>query len=235
MPAPKLVKFDSAGGVPCYYARVNAAYGDLSLCTKSRIRRCTGPFLQRLSAMVQEINWVCYGALGELQAITSGGAWVPISKKRPKEDWHTIGSAYDLGGLHWKHHILTCLEVSKGPREIDQYLIYLAVESVIRKHFGTCLGIHYNTAHSNHWHIDPGTKVGYRSKGFGSKTRVRYLQEIMTVVWGIDCGNPNGVEGPKTSKAIKELRGELALGVLTDQNAWLQLLTVTSLKAMQLR
>lgn len=229
MPAkPKLMKFEGAGCVPFYYARVNAAYGDLSKCTPSRVRRINPGFWKKLNGLIQEINWVCYGTLGELQAITSGGAYVA------KAGWHSKGKAFDLGGLHWKHHILTCVEL-KAPRDIDQLLIYLSVESVIRKWFGTCLGIHHNRAHHNHWHFDPGTPVCYRSKGFGSTTRVRYLQEVLTHVWRIPCGRPDGKEGPKTLQATKVLRGLLGLGPLTDQNAWIQLLTLTSLKAMQLR
>lgn len=232
---PKLVYFDSVAGSGVFYARVNKAYGDLSLCTKSRRRRLNPGFLKKLNGLVQEINWVCYGALGDLQAVTSGGAYVA------KAGWHSKGRAFDLGGLHWTHHVLTCLEVARdyhggrGLIDMDQYLIYLAVESVIRKWFGTCLGIHYNRRHHNHWHFDPGTPVCYRSSGFGSMTRVRYVQEVLNHVWQIDCGEPDGKEGPRTQKSIKVLRDLLAIGPLTDQNAWLQLLTLTSLKAMQLR
>lgn len=237
MSAPKLVKFDAVAGVPCYYARTNAAYGDLSKCTKSRVRQLAPMFLKCLEAMVMEIDLVCYGVLGELQAVTSGGAYVA------KAGWHGEGRAYDLGGLHWKQDILTTLEVARNyhRREgdvktgINQYLIYLAVESVIRKHFGTVLGIHYDDRHWNHWHFDPGTEVGYWPEGFGAGTRVRYLQEVLTYVWRIPHVWPDGDEGPKTRRGIEELRAVTHLGPLTHQNVWLQFLTLTSLKAMQLR
>jgi hypothetical protein len=235
MPAPKLVKFDSAGGVPCYYARVNAAYGDLSKCTPSRVRRISPRFLPTLSGAIQEVAWACYGGLGELVAITSGGAAVPQSAKRGPRDRHVRGIAFDLGGLHWKHHVLTCLEVAKPPRDRDQLLIYLAVESTLRKWFGTVLGVHHNKAHHNHWHVDTGTPVGYWSQGFGSTTRVRFVQEALTHVWRIDCGTPDGDQGPRTNRAIKDLRAELKIGELGAESSWLQFLTLTTMKAMQLR
>lgn len=234
MPAPKLVKFDAAGGVPCYYAAANPAYGDLSKCKKSRVRRCTAAFLAKLSGMVMELNWVCYGELGELQAITSGGAWVPESEKRGPRDPHVRGVAYDLGGLHWNDHVLTTLEVAREPRDINQYLLYLTAESVIRKWFGTCLGVHHDRHHWNHFHFQFGTKVGFWIKGFGATTRVRYVQEIGTHVWRIDFGTPDGDYGPKTKAGIKELQRVTGVGQLTDQISWLQLLTLTSFKALQL-
>jgi hypothetical protein len=242
MPATKLVKFDSLGGVPCYYAKSNAGYGDLSKCKKSRVRKLNPMFLAKTSAMVQEINWVCYGALGQLRAITSGGAWVPESDKRGPNDWHVQGRAFDLGGLHWDGHILTCLDVAHpAPPGRKKWwrknlLLYLSVESVMRKAWGIVLGVHFNRAHWNHFHFDPSRPRGYKPNPPGyPKTYVRYLQEVLTNVWLIGCGVPDGDEGPKTRKAIKAVRRELSIGPLTELNNWLQFLTVTSLKAIQLR
>jgi hypothetical protein len=236
---PNLVSFDNVGGVPCYYAGVNAAYGDLALCKKSRVRKLAPTFLDTLNGMVQELNWVCQGTLGELQAITSGGAWVPESKKRGPKDPHVRGVAFDLGGLHWKHYILTCLDVAEGYHksgiDLDRYLVYLGAESVIRKWFGTVLGIHHDRHHWNHFHFQFGTDVGFWTTGFGATTRLRYFQEISTHVWQIPCGKPDGELGPKTKAAIKDVQRAAGVGPITDQKAWLQLLTLTALKALQLR
>jgi hypothetical protein len=242
MSAPKLVKFTNAAGVPCYYARVNAGYGDLSKCQKTRTRRLHPAFLAELEAVVQEINWTCFGYLGELRAITSGGAYVN------KPGWHSKGKAYDLGGLHWKGHadnraeyanqghILTCLEVAKRRDELSSrgdLLLYLAVESVLRKRFGTVLGMHYNRRHWNHWHFDPGQPVGYW-ESTKPTTRVRYVQEVLIHVWGIGCGNPDGEAGDKTHRALGELR-RFGIGELRDPVIWQQFLTLTAMSALQLR
>lgn len=233
-----LVKFDSLAGVPCYYARVNAGYGDLSRCAKTRVRQLELGFLSTMNTMVQELDWACHGTLGHLSAITSGGAWVPESAKRGPKDWHVQGKAFDLGGLHWESgHVLTCLDVAGATAERSQLLLYIAAEAVWRKHVGVVLGVHFNRAHHNHWHLDPHSPRGYRSPRAGvAKTWVRYLQEALTHVWEIDCGTPDGKEGPKTRWGMQELRRRGGcMGRLQELENWLQFLTLTAMRALQLR
>ena len=237
--APKLQTFDALAGVPCYYARVNAAYGDLSKCTKTRKRKLTAEFIKRLGACIAELDWICQGGgLGPLKAITSGGAYVA------KAGWHGKGRAYDLGGLHWADHVMPTLEVARdfhagvGPDHFDgqsmDFLLYLGCEAVLRRHFGTVLGLHYNKAHWNHWHIDPGTPVGYRGSGFGATTRVTFLQEVLRHVHGVDPGPTDGKEGELTRTATLVVCSGLSLGALTDPEQWKQFLLLTAMMAVQL-
>jgi hypothetical protein len=232
-PKPKLETFDSLANVPCYYARVNAAYGDLSKATKSRKRKLASSFLNRLNACIAEIYWMTFGPLGPLEAITSGGAYVR------KAGWHSKGKAYDLGGLHWPGAKLILIELAKeyhqDPENYpEEYPWYLAIESIIRRHFGTVLGIHYNRAHWNHWHIDPGTKVGFWDKGFGSQTRITFLQAILKTIWGCYDGELDGDCGPKTQKAIEEIRKQLILAPLTNPGSWGQLLLMTAVNGLHM-
>lgn len=237
MPAgkPKMVKFDSLAGVPCYYARVNAAYEDVAKAVKSRKRELVSGFLARLEACVAEIYWLTFGHLGPLQVITSGGAWVPISKRRPKSDWHTRGKAYDLGGLHWPARQLVLFRTAAARKRGEDWnwILYLSVEAIIRRHFGTVLGILYNAAHHNHWHIDPGTEVGFWSTGFGAGTRVTFLQAVLKDIWGLYEGKLDGDYGPKSKAAVAAVRAQLKLGPFEDQQAWSQFLLLTAMAGLQ--
>jgi hypothetical protein len=239
----KFVTFHKLGDVPVYYARVNAAYGDLSKTTsrtiRGRTRRLAPAFLKRLSACIAEVYWVSYGSLGPLGAVVSGGAQVRESDKRGPRDRHVRGIAFDLGGLHWEQdlggdypsrQVLTCLGAAALRGRGEESPLYLGVEACLRRHFGTVLGIHHNAAHQNHWHLDTGTRVGFWSTGFGSKTRIVFLQAAVAAVWGQAIA-VDGDYGPKTRKAVREVRAQLSLGPFEnlDGNAWQRFLLLTAM------
>ncbi|MBT8428304.1 MAG: extensin family protein [Gammaproteobacteria bacterium] len=227
----KLVTFDSIAGVPCYYARTNAAYADLDKCTPGRRRKLHPTFLAICNAAIAEINMLTAPYLGPLVALTSGGAYVE------KPGAHRLGRGYDLGGLHWRAAFLTCLDVAQDDPadQVDDYLLYLAVESVLRKWFGTVLGIHYNAAHANHFHLDNLTRAGYLAAGRLAPSRVRYLQETLTWVWDSRCGTPDGIEGKKTRKALAAWRKRHGVGLFVEPDNWQRYLSLTALRALMLR
>lgn len=236
---PNLEAFDNLGGIPCYYARKNAAYADPSLCAKSRRRKIEPAFRRQLTAAILEIAALMRPQLGVLEAITSGGAYVE------KPGFHRLGRAFDLGGLVWNDGVYTCLaaaDVMDGigddspRRELRDLFVYLAAESVLRKWFGTVIGIHYDKAHRNHLHIDNGTPVEYRKSGKGSGTRVRYLQVTLTHVWQANCGAPDGEEGPKTRAAMGQVLREFGISPIKLQppSNWIHYCGLTAFRAMQL-
>lgn len=234
MAKPKMIRFNELAGVPCYYARVNVAYGDLARTTsrtdKGRLRSLAPSFKARMNACIAEVYWLCYGRLGPLQAITSGGAYVN------KAGWHKKGKAYDLGGLHWPAQKLVLIRTARNFTKTgtaDDWPLYLAVEAIIRRHFGTVLGILHNADHYNHWHIDPGTKVGFWTKGFGAKTRVVFLQAVLKDIWGHYQGTLDGDFGPKSKAAVAVVRSQLGLGPLTNPAAWSQFLLLTAMLGLQ--
>jgi len=234
MPAkPKMVRFNELAGIPCYYARVNAAYGDLARTTsrtdKGRMRSLAPSFKARMDACIAEIYWLTYGLLGPLQAITSGGAYVN------KPGWHRKGKAYDLGGLHWPERKLVLIQTASARKlgEDWNWHLYLAVEAAIRRHFGTVLGILHNRQHWNHYHIDPGTKVGFWTEGFGATTRITFLQAVLKDIWGHYVGKLDGDYGPKSKAAVAAVRKELALGPLENPTAWSQFLLLTAMSGIQ--
>lgn len=240
-----LAAFHSLGTVPVYYARANAAYGDLSRTTaktvRGRTRRLEPSFLQLLSACVSELYWLSYGALGPLEAIVSGGAWVPESARRGPRDRHVRGIAFDLGGLHWAGHqwsdhgvtgqVLTCLAASELQRRGEESALYLGVEACLRRHFGTVLGIHYNDDHRNHWHLDTGSRVGFWTRGPGAKTRVTFLQAALAKIWDSYHGRVDGDFGPLTIAAMRATQDQLSLGPFENQDglAWRRFLLLTAM------
>lgn len=240
MPKPKLVTFDEIGGVDCYYARINAAYFDISKCTKSRKRKLHPEFLRQMSACIQEISYLTMG-VGNLYALTSGGAYVN------KPGFHSRGRAYDLGGLFWDRggsrgtYKLINVEQARCIYQ-DEILpqdwpMYLGVEAVLRRHFGTVLGMHHNEAHHNHWHIDPGTPVELRVTGFGSPTRVRFLQEALTHVWGLYVDTPDGIWGKMTRAGLSAVRSRLDLAPMIGpkrSEVWRYFLLLTAIRVFNM-
>jgi hypothetical protein len=221
----KLEKFEYLAGAKCYWARVNEAYEDYSKALEGK-RKLNPGFKKKLEACLIEVWWTL-GAPTPI-AIVSSGAYVK------KAGWHSKGKAFDLGAIHWEDYHLSCLGVfNDGCSTSSSMPMYLAIESVLRKHFGTVLGIHYNKAHRNHWHIDPGTKVGYWSKGFGSSTRVIFLQEVLRLVWNCKVVI-DGKAGPQTNSAIRIIRDMLHIGPLTNVDNWKQFLLLTAMKAAQM-
>lgn len=232
---PKMVRFHSLSGVPCYYARSNVAYRDLSRTTsqtpRGRMRSLAPTFKKRMDGCIAELYWLTYGTLGPLQAITSGGAYVN------KKGWHKKGKAYDLGGLHWPEEKLVLYQVAREYHKkghANHWPRYLAVEAIIRRWFGTVLGILHNKAHWNHFHIDPGTKVGFWVKGFGSTTRITFLQAVLKDIWGYYQGAVDGDYGKLTRAAVKAVREHLQLGPLTNLQAWNQFLLLTAMAGLQM-
>lgn len=223
----KLTTFDNLSGVPCHYARTNKAYADLTKCTKSRKRKLAPGFLNQLEACILELKWLTYPIMGEMTAITSGGAYVPLGGKRKIPDCHTMGKAYDIGGIHWRfEYPLVCLDVARQGRHHEDYELYLGCEAIFRRHFGTVLGLHYNKNHWNHWHIDSGTKVGYLESSY---SRVKFLQASLSALWGMEDLEVDGKAGPQTKEAIRAIRDHLHLEPLTKQSSWLQYLLLTAM------
>lgn len=224
---PVLVTFNALAGIPCYYARVNAAYGDLSKTHSQtpagRMRKLEPGYLAQLDACIAELDALAKDRLGPLQAITSGGAYVK------QGGYHGKGQAFDLGGLHWAGKIMTTLEVAEDyhahPEEPgDDYALYLACEAVLHRHFGTILGLHYNADHWNHWHIDPGSAVGFWETGDYHFTRVTFLQATLKHFWDLYPGKLDGSVGPMTRTAIAAIRAQLSLGPLTELESWMDYL-----------
>lgn len=186
------------GGVPVHYAR----YADQRYTYGTRGRPytfyCLSEFETKLENCFKELWEVC--PLGPAEVITSAGAYVN------KPGAHGKGRGFDLDAVFWKDMDLVTLNYPK------QRSIYLGVEAVLRKHFGTVLNYEYNAAHQDHFHIDDLSEVSFDP---GSRSRALFLQMAITHVFG----NPidiDGQYGPETRGAARELLGRLGLASTSE-------------------
>ncbi|MEM1059168.1 MAG: hypothetical protein AAGK14_07955 [Verrucomicrobiota bacterium] len=196
--------FRTLAGVPVHYARPPVApYG-----TRGQARRwlSTLSFERRLDAAFGELWERC--PLGPAAIITSAGAWVD------KPGYHGLGRGFDLDALFWP--------VGTAPRDAFVALhypkdlaFYLGVESVLRRHFGTVLQYLYNAAHRDHFHVDDGTPVAWRS---GSRSRVLYLQSALTHLHAAPVAI-DGLHGPETAAATRTVLRRLGLGESLERAA----------------
>ncbi len=207
--------FTHLDDVPLHYDRFAAESGfGYGTRGKPFKPRATPAMITRLQSCFADI--FAQQPLGRAEVITSAGAYVQ------KEGFHGSGDAFDLDGIHWKSEKFIALEFPKKPH------LYLAIESVVRKYFGTVLAYHYNTAHQDHLHLDSGTAVGFQKM---SKSRVEYLQATLLYIHGYHIGI-DGVWGPSTEKITRVALDGLNIdGSVSSLDTWLAYLKVTAAKA----
>lgn len=178
-------------------------------------------FLDKLTACFVELGFMC--RLGAPRIIVSAGAYVA------KRGRHGEGRALDIDALWWTkkrgaNRILVTKAFSKNPA------VYLGVEAQLRRHCGTVLGYLYNRKHRGHWHIDDGSRVGYRATSY---SRVLFVQASLLHIWGIDVGDLDGESGRRTRGGIHEISQRLLFSKpLSDPMTWQRYLFVTAVEGM---
>lgn len=208
MPAQEIT-FDIISGIPIHYARPPVAtYGSRG---KRSPFRCSRVLHDTFIACLQELSDVC--PLGPPEVVVSAGAYVN------KPGQHGKGQAVDIDAIFWAERDFIT----------DFYLIdkvfYLAVESVLRRHFGIVLNYLYNSAHHDHFHLDLSTPVQFFEN---SKSRVLYLQASLNHIHGRGVLE-DGIWGLQTAEATTEvLRGLGLQGQITSKNTWLAYLSRTA-------
>lgn len=190
MPKPAN-SFEKLAGVPVHYGRApNAGYGTRGI---PYTFHCTEPFEAKLQAFFEELWAVC--PLEEAEVVTSAGAYVD------KGGMHGKGRAFDIDGIFWTEKTFITNQYPSDRR------FYLAVESVLRKHFGTVLNYKFNAAHQDHFHIsdrgDPGFVASHES-------RVKYWQMALTHLFDHPV-TVDGLVGPETNRASRALLRELGM------------------------
>jgi hypothetical protein len=202
---PNLDTFTELSGVPVHYDRFPAESG-FGYGTKGRPHtfRATPSFIQELDACIDELKGYSQAKLGALEVIASAGAYVD------KPGYHGMGRAFDLDALFWKNRSLVTKNFPNDP------FAYVAVESVLRRHFGTVLNYDYNVDHQDHFHIDNGTSVSFQSM---SKSRVTYLQYTLKFVFGLEL-EADGVFGPITRDNLKIALDSAALPPIGTAVGW---------------
>jgi hypothetical protein len=202
-------KFNSIAGVPVHYARSPVA--DYGTKGKQYTFYCNDKFFEKLESFVMEFS----ARFGKPEVITSAGAYVA------KSGWHGKGMAFDFDGFFWKDTKFVTLDGYK-----TDPTFYMAVEALLRKHFGMVLGWLYNAAHRDHWHVDSGTPVSFNEY---AKSNVRFIQGVITHIHEKPCVI-DGIWGFNTSKLVDEMLEKYGLrhkGIAPEVNLkqdWLKFL-----------
>lgn len=138
--------FQSLANIPVLYDRLSGHYGKTGIPYKFH---CTPKAQSALESLFEEL-FARSARLGSPIRILSAGAWVS------KPGQHGLGKAFDLDAIHWERVSLVALN------QPTQKHLYLAVQALCLKYFGTVLGYDYNAAHQDHLHIDIGRDVRFR-------------------------------------------------------------------------
>lgn len=201
-----LEAFDHLAGVALHYARAPVArYGTIGKPRQSRLHPA---FLRAIEYCLLEvwdtIPW------GRPEALVSGGCYVE------KAGRHGEGRAIDIDAIWWPEGPLITLNALENP------ILYLGVEAILRKHFGTVLDYFYNRAHQDHWHVDDGSPVAWFES---SRSRALFAQAALVHVHGksIDI---DGWVGSQTRGAMQDVLG-LASASEIDQK-WVHFLDTTA-------
>ena len=215
-----LIAFTSLAGLPVHYDRFDPSsgfgYGTKGKPFKPRATRKT---VDTLEKCFSDILKQAPDSFGKGEVITSAGAYVE------KSGQHGKGQAFDLDGIFWKSQKLVAIEYPEKPH------LYLAVESIIRQHFGTVLNYNYNAAHRDHFHIDIGTAVKFEKM---SKSRVEYYQASMFYIHGFQVGI-DGVWGLETEGVSSAVLEDLGIsGEISVLGNWLEYLKLTAQRAFEL-
>lgn len=212
------VRISALANVPMLYDRqIEGHYGVTGI-----------PFRPFMHPTFAELCDACFNDLFQLfsnhgltvSAILSGG----VGRAGTGPSFHHQNRAFDLDGLVMVGGNWVANTFPQRP------LMYLAIESVLRQHFGTVLSYDFNAAHEDHFHFDDGRMPGFKNL---AKSHVIFLQNVIFFVYGIDIGI-DGVWGPETNVRSRELRDELGIGPFSDLSNWQEFLRRVSNDALKL-
>ena len=183
-------------GIQLYYERRSSddVWGDLDPSEEVGFY-LESPFRRRLNDCFEEINQVF--SHRAMRGIISAGAWVD------KPGMHKLARAFDLDGIVWKDSQWRATEYFA----IKQARLYLVIQAICMKHFGTVLGHLYNKAHGDHIHLDDEKEPGFRHN---SRSVVSFIQVACNTFFskvGVGILIADGSWGPKTAEAMKEALG----------------------------
>jgi hypothetical protein len=196
--------FDSLVGVPVLYDRLEGHYGKTGIPYKFY---CTPKTENTLAAFFTDL----FGRtvrLGKPIRILSAGAWVS------KPGQHGEGKAFDLDAIHWERvHFITLNQPRQKP-------LYLAVQALCLKYFGTVLGYDYNRAHQDHLHVDIGREVRFRE----TQSVAFFVQQALNSFFGYKL-EIDGENAGDTATALRDTLKRLGIGdVASSVPEWIKFL-----------
>ena len=204
--------FAELAGVPVNYDRLSPPHNYGTRGTPTRFHTTEG-FQDKLEAFFSELWNLC--PLGQAEVITSAGAYTA------KPGYHGRGRAFDLDCIFWGERTFITSEYQTDAK------LYLGIESILRKYFGTVLNYNYNASHRDHFHIDDGREVGFRRV----RSILLYTQAVLTEIYG-DPVEIDGQYGSETADALHRVLPTINLQTdLSQTTNWLSFLTTTAERA----
>jgi hypothetical protein len=214
------IRVDNFAGKPLLYDRsAPGHYGRTGISFRPFVnpvfaQACEACFSELFARLRQRADLI-------VTFILSGG----VSRAGTGASFHHKNRAFDLDGLLFDDG--SNWVANTFPQRPQ---LYLGMEAILRRHFGTVLSYDYNRAHEDHFHFDNGTPIGFKP---AAKSHVIFIQNVIALVYGSPIGR-DGVWGPETESAIRSLRNRFGIGPLSTAANWRDLLDGIADEAMTL-
>ena len=214
MPATEK-SFSSILNVPLHYAREPIApYGTRG---RQMVFFGTQSLHDKLEMFVRDLMDVC--PFGRPEVMVTAGTFVD----KPNSQ-HKLGHAFDLDAIFWLDHTFI------ANNYLSDKAFYLAIESLLRKHFGTVLQYVYDRRHEDHLHVDVGTKPDFKTSW---KSYTYFAQTSMNELFG-EALEEDGMWGRLTAAAVKRVFTNLGINTpITTMANWQSYLTVCADEAFR--
>ncbi|MBD9371674.1 extensin family protein [Rhizobium sp. ARZ01] len=200
-----LTRVESIAGLPLFYDRFNGtSYGQHAVAMRPFI---DNNFLDQCTACFAEMQQVLAKHGFEITQIWSGG----VGREGAGVSYHHRNRAFDLDALIFKDGSRWLADTFPA-----RPFIYLAIEAVLRLHFGTVLNHDYNQAHRDHLHFDNGTAPRFKRD---ARSHTLFVQHALVKLFNQSVG-ADGVFGPETEQALNRVRRTLGIGSFSDKSNW---------------
>jgi Uncharacterized protein conserved in bacteria len=199
-------------GIPIFYDRFNEdSYGEQAVPIRPFIEN---GFLQVCQNLFGEMNAVFTDKGYPITQIWTGG----VGRAGSGKSYHHQHRAFDLDALVFDGQPMWIADTFP-----ERPFLYLAIESILRKHVGTVLNFDYNAAHEDHFHFDDGTSVGFKSH---ARSHTLFVQHALVKLFNQDIGTAgaDGVYGGDTEYALTSVRRQLNIGGFSQRQNWLAFL-----------
>lgn len=215
-----LTRVDRISGLPLYYDRFNGnSYGRTAVPMRPYI---DANFLAQCTACFDDLKTVLASGEFDITQIWSGG----VGREGSGTSYHYKNRAFDLDALIF----------ADGTRWVantfpERPFLYLAIEAVLRLHFGTVLNHDYNKAHEDHLHFDNGTAPRFKRD---ARSHVIFVQYALAKLFNQSVGDAgaDGVFGPETEQALNRVRRQLGVGSLSENENWFAFLWAVAKAAL---
>lgn len=193
--------FTHLDGVRVQYDR--APVGTYGKIGKNYRFYCEPAFQAELVSFVSDLKATTEPLYGPMLKVFSAGAYVD------KPGMHSLGRAFDLDAVFWQD---TYIVADEHP---TKKALYLLIQAMAHRRFGTVLGFNFNAAHRDHLHLDNGRAPQFRE----SRSATFFMQEALNLFYSTNL-EVDGDYGPRTEAALIEVFDSLDLDFPPSTADW---------------